>query len=169
MNYTFETAYTPAAMAVMARALRKTIRARRSKRSHRFGVLVILLGLLLMLSAEAVTFRLILTSIAIAVILFALIFEDRLNGYFAYKRILPGTLSSRVLFSEEGYHSETAVGTSDFRYESILMLAEHKDYFVFIFSASHAQLYDKRTLTGGSCEEFKAFLAARTGKEFITV
>ena len=169
MIFTFETAYTPASMMVMAKALRKTVRAKHSRRSHCFGVLVLLLGLLLMLSAEAVTLRLAITMIAMATILLALIFEDRLNGYFAYKRILPGTLSSRVQFYEEGYHSETAVGTSDFRYDSIMILAENKDYFVFIFSASHAQLYDKHSLTGGSCDEFKAFLYKKTGKEFIAV
>ncbi len=169
MNFTFETAYTPASMSVMAKALRKTIRAKHSKRSHRFGFLVLLLGLILMLSAEAVTFRLVLTVVALAAILLALIFEDRINGYFAYKRILPGTQSSIVQFYEDGYHSETAVGTSDFRYDSIVMLAEHKDYFILIFSASHAQLYDKHTLTGGSCEAFKSFISEKTRKEFIAI
>lgn len=169
MKFTFETAYTPASMSVMARALRKTVRAKRSKRSHRFGVLVLLLGLVLMLSAEAVTFRLILTLAAMAAIVLALIFEDRLNGYIAFKRILPGMANSSVSFHEEGYHSETALGASDFRYDTIRLLAEHKDYFVFIFSASHAQIYDKRTLTGGSCEDFKAFLTERTGKDWAAV
>lgn len=117
----------------------------------------------------ASTFRLVITLTAVTAILLALIFEDLINGYVAYKRILPGTLSARVQFSEEGYHSETAVGSSDFRYDSIVMLAEQKDYFIFIFSASHAQLYDKHTLTGGTCEDFKEFLAEKTGKEFISV
>lgn len=169
MNFTVETAYTPASMSVMAWALRKTVRAKRSKRSHRFGILVLLLGLVLMLSEEAVTFRLILTLAAMAAIVLALIFEDRLNGYIAFKRILPGMATSSVTFHEEGYHSETAMGSSDFHYDTILMLAEHRDYFVFIFSASHAQIYDKRTLAGGSCEGFKAFLTEKTGKDWASV
>ena len=156
-------------MSVMAKALRKTVRAKHSKRSHRFGFLVLLLGLLLLISAEAVTLRLALTLAAMSVILLTLIFEDRINGYFAYKRILPGTSSSLVQFYEEGYHSETAVGTSDFWYDSIVALAEHRDYYVLIFSANHAQLYNKHSLTGGSCEAFKSFLSEKTGKEFISI
>jgi len=169
MNFIYETAYTPASMTVMAKALRKTIRAKHSRRSHRFGVLVLLLGLILMLSAEAITLRLVLTTAAMAAILLALILEDRINGYFAYKRILPGTLSSTVQFTEDGYHSETAIGTSDFRYDSVVMLAEHRDYFIFIFSASHAQLYDKHTIQGGSCDAFKSFISEKTGKEFLPI
>ena len=43
-------------------------------------------------------------------------------------------------------------------------MAETKDYFVFLFSKNHAQVYDKRTLTGGTAEEFRAFMQEKTGK-----
>ena len=37
-------------------------------------------------------------------------------------------------------------------------------FFVFVFSASHAQLYDKRSLQGGTADEFRRFIEAATGK-----
>ena len=49
MEFKFETAYNQEAITVMAKALRKTVRKKRSHRSHIFGVLVIILALLLTL------------------------------------------------------------------------------------------------------------------------
>ena len=169
MEFRFETDYTPKSMTVMAKALRKTVRKKHSRRSHVFGGVVAVLGIVLALSAEEINFRLVLTLTAVAAILLALIFEDRLNGYIAYKRMLPGMDSSKVNFHEDGYHSETPIGASDFPYDNIRMIAEDATYFILIFSASHAQLYDKRTLTGGSCEEFKEFLLRRTGIQCISI
>lgn len=169
MEFHFETAYTPQSMAVMAKALRKTVRKKHSRRSHTFGAIVAVIGILLGLSTGEINFRLVLTLLAVAAILLTLIFEDRLNGYIAYKRMLPGMTSSSVRFHEEGYHSETPVGSSDFPYGNIQMLAENKDYFIFIFSGSHAQLYDKRTIRGGSCDAFKEFLFQKTGIHFTAI
>ena len=47
MQFTFETQYNAKTMASMARALRKTIRKKRSSRSHLFGWIVFVLGLIL--------------------------------------------------------------------------------------------------------------------------
>lgn len=35
---------------------------------------------------------------------------------------------------------------------------------MFLFSKNHAQVYDKRTLTGGTAEEFRAFMREKTEK-----
>lgn len=153
----------------MAKALRKTIRKKRSRRSHVFGAVVAVLGIVLALSAGQINFRLMLTLIAVAAILLALVFEDRLNGYIAFRRMLPGMNFSKVTFHEDSYHSETPIGTSDFPYTNIQILAEEKDYFVFIFSGSHAQLYDKRSITGGSCDAFKQFMTEKTGLDFLKI
>ena len=169
MEFCFETEYTPNSMAVMAKALRKTVRKKRSWRSHIFGVLVCLLGAVLAFSASEINFKRIVTLLAITAIVLTLIFEDRLNGYIAYKRMLPGMDRSKVRFREDGYRSETPLGNSEFPYGTIRALAEHKDYFVFVFSRSHAQLYDKHSITGGSCEEFKYFLTEKTGLDFQAV
>ena len=117
MQYTFETLYNQKSLAVMAKCLRKTIRKKKSKRSHIFGWLVVVLAVLLsFVSGDegfVIDLRTIITWTAGAAIVIALVFEDQINGYFARKN------------------------------EKIGMIAETGKYFVFVFSENHAQVYDK--------------------------
>ena len=69
---------------------------------------------------------------------------------------------------EEPY-SYTAATTSTFRYELIDALAESQDYIILLMKKRYAQPLDKRTLTGGTVEEFKRFLEEKTGKTFRRV
>ena len=173
MEFKFETAYNQEAITVMAKALRKTVRKKRSHRSHIFGVLVIILALLLTLplggKAFVLDFKTIITWLVAAILCFTLIFEDKINGYVARKRMLPGLEKAIVTFNEEGYRSETELGSSEFKYGSIMLLAETADYFVFVFSQSHAQVYDKKSIVGGTIEEFRTFIQNATGKEIQNV
>ena len=164
MEFVFETDYDRKAMTAMAKGLRKTVRKKHSRRSHIFGWIVIALGLLLSWPSEEVKASDVLVWAAIAVMLGALVFEDRLNGYFARKKILPGTSHAKAIFTEDGYRSETQMGNTEWKYENITAMAELPDSFVFLFSKNHAQVYDKRTLTGGTAEEFRAFMREQTGK-----
>ena len=164
MEFVFETDYDRKAMTAMAKGLRKTVRKKHSRRSHIFGWIVIALGLLLSWPSEEVKASDVVTWITIAVMLGALLFEDRLNGYFARKKMLPGTSHAKAIFTEDGYRSETQMGNTEWKYENITAMAETKDYFVFLFSKNHAQVYDKRTLTGGTADEFRAFMQEKTGK-----
>lgn len=169
MTYSFETKYDQKSVKAMAKALRKTVRRKRSRRSHRLGWLVILLALLLVISAEAFTLRTLVTIAAGGAVLAALLFEDSINGFFARRKLLPGTEFVKTAFSEDGYCSSTAVGETTFRYDAIRAMAETKAYYVLIFSGSHAQVYEKHTLTGGSQEEFVRFLTEKTGITMETV
>ncbi|MBE6961894.1 MAG: YcxB family protein [Ruminococcaceae bacterium] len=173
MEFKFETAYNQEAITIMAKALRKTARKKRSRRSHVFGIMVILLALLLTLPLGdkefVLDFRTIVTWLVAAVLFFTLIFEDRINGYVARKRMLPGLDKATVTFKEEGYHSETELGSSDFKYSTIMMLAETADYFVFVFSQNHAQVYDKKSITGGTVEAFREFIKNATGKDMQNI
>ena len=63
----------------------------------------------------------------------------------------------------------TAATTSTFRYELIDALAESQDYMILLMQKSYVQSLDKRTLTGGTVEEFKRFLEEKTGKTFRCV
>ena len=164
MEFVFETDYDSKAMTAMAKGLRKTVRKKHSRRSHIFGWIVIALGLLLSWPSGEVRASDVLVWAAIVVMVGALLFEDRLNGYFARKKMLPGTAHSKDIFTEEGYRSETQMGNTEWKYENITAMAELPDYFVFLFSKNHAQVYDKRTLTGGTAEEFRAFMREQTGK-----
>lgn len=173
MEFKCETAYNQEAVSNMAKAIRKTARRKRSRRSHIFGVIVIILALLLTLplgdKAFVFDFRTIFTWFVAAILFFTLIYEDKINGYIARKRMMPGLAKAIVTFKEDGYHSETEVGSSDFKYSTITLLAETKDYFVFIFSQSHAQVYSKKSITGGTIEEFREFITNVTGKEIQKV
>ena len=168
MEFTFDTVYDQKAVTAMARGLRKTIRKKRSRRSHVFGWVVILLVLLLTIPQDGaplvVEGRTIITWAAGAMILVALLFEDKLNAWFACRRMMPGTDHATSVFAEESYSSETAVGTMQWKYENIRELAEDKNYFVFMFDQRYAQVYDKRTLSGGSEEAFRDFICRKTGR-----
>ena len=170
MEFTFETTYDRKATTAMAKGLRKTVRKKHSRRSHFFGWIVIILGLLLSWPSEAgIEQKNVITWIVIAILLLVTVFEDRLNGWLARKRMLPGSVHSKVCFREDGYRSETAAGNTDWKYETITAMAETKDYFVFLFGKNHAQVHDKRTMTGGTPEEFRAFLQEKTGKDIETL
>ena len=165
MEYTFHTKYDTAAVTAMARGLRKTSRSKKSKRSHIFGWIMIILVVLLSLPREdtyVIDLNRIITWLAAAAIMFALLFEDRLNGLIAKKRMLPGLLSSTTTFTAESYCSVTEVGTSEFSYDNIVALAETDRYSIFIFSKNHAQVYDKLSISGGSCDDFSAFISRIT-------
>lgn len=176
MHYTFETSYNQTSLSIMAKCIRKTVRKKRSRRSHIFGWLVVLLALLLSFSSGEGDFviepKTIVTWTAAGVMVFTLIFEDSINGYFAGKRLLKGTEHAISVFDSDmadGFVSETSIGKSIFSYDRILLIAETQQYFVFIFSASHAQLYRKSSITGGTVDEFRAFLTEKTGIHIVSV
>ena len=176
MQYRFETDYNQKSLSVMAKCIRKTARAKRSKRSHIFGWIVIALALLLSFSSGdegfTITFRVVITWIAATVMLIVLLFEDQINGYFARKRMLKGTEKATSTFDTENpdmFLSETEVGKSEFSYDKVAMIAETERYFVFVFSVSHAQVYDKTTLSGGTVNAFREFITEKTGKVVLLV
>lgn len=176
MQFTFETKYNQKSLSVMAKCIRKTARAKHSKRSHIFGWIVIALALLLSFSSGdegfTITFRTVITWLAAAAMLMVLLFEDQINGYFARKRMLKGTEKAVSTFDTENpdmFVSETEVGKSEFSYGKIAMIAETDRYFVFVFSASHAQVYDKNSLSGGTVNEFREFITQRTEKPVVQV
>ena len=74
-----------------------------------------------------------------------------------------------IAFGEESYTVVTEVITSTFRYEMIDAMAESQDYMILLMKKRFAQPLDKRTLTGGTVEEFKRFLEEKTGKTFRRV
>ena len=72
-------------------------------------------------------------------------------------------------FEEDGYVSATGVTESRFSYAQIVAVAETARYFVFALSSHHTQAYDKRTIRGGSVEDFRAFIAEKTGKPIANI
>lgn len=173
MEFIFNTVYDQKAVTAMARGLRKTIRKKRSRRSHIFGWILIVLTLLLTLPRNGeplvIDGRTMITWVTGLFVLIALLFEDKLNAWFARRRMMAGTDHARSTFTQENYCSETAAGKTEWRYENVQQIAEDKDYFVFVFDRRYAQVYDKRTLDGGSVEAFRTFIQSKMGKEIQSI
>ena len=157
--FSFETDYDMNTFISMARALRMTIRKKHSKRSHIFGWGVVVLGIAFTFLGDVRVLHI----TAIAAIALALLFEDRLNGWIAMKRMLKGMEKVKSDFYEDRYVSATDIGTTEWHYDKIKAIAEDKDYFIFLFSESHTQVYDKRKMTGGTGADFRNFIMQKTG------
>lgn len=168
MSFTFDTTYDWDTMTTMARVLRKTLRKKESRRLHIFGWFLVLvtLGLSLMHGGggAGITSRQIVDWIVIAALLVVLLGEDRINGYMAKKRIRPGMQTAKARFQRDGYLTQTANGTAQWKYEMIDLVAETEDSFVFMFGKSHGQIYKKSGISGGTAEEFSAFIQKMTGR-----
>ena len=123
MEFVFDTVYNQKAVATMARTLRKTIRKRKSRRSHILGGIIIVFALLLTLpfgnEVYSIDFNTIITWIAALVILIVLVCEDKINGYIARKRMLPGTERAISTFNESGYSSTSNMGKTEWLLSNI--------------------------------------------------
>ena len=165
MGIQFETDYNMETLTAMAKGLRKTVRRKRSRRVHIFAAVVLVLGIMTILATVAGGEPLGASGVVtLLVVILVSLFEDRLNAWFARKRLLPGTEHAVATFEEDGYVSATGVTESRFSYAQIVAVAETARYFVFALSSHHTQAYDKRTIRGGSVEDFRAFIAEKTGK-----
>ena len=176
MKYTFESLYNQEALTIMAKCLRKTVRRKKSKRSHIFGWIVVILAVILSVASDAesfaIDFKKVITWAAALAIIVSFVFEDWLNGYFAKKRMLKGTEKSTSTFDTEianAFVSETAIGKSEFSYDKVAQIAETERYFVFIFSENHSQVYDKVSILGGTDDGFREFISKVTNKTVFFV
>ena len=143
MEFRFETDYNLETLTAMAKGLRQTVRKKRSRRTRIFAGIVLAIGLvstaLSIVSKEPLRARNLLVPLAMLNVIYASLQEDRLNGRVAKRNVLPG-------------------------YAQIRAVAELPRYLVLALSNNQAQAFDKESLSGGTIEEFRAFLADKTGK-----
>ena len=160
-------------MTIASRAMRRVLRRKRSIIWAIFDWSVFLFNALLLIPFDGEPFSLdagtVISLLVEVMLLSVLLFQDRLNGIIACKNTLAGTKEYHVVFGEESYTVVTEVTTSTFRYELIDAMAESQDYMILLMKKRFAQPLDKRTLTGGTVEEFKRFLEEKTGKTFRRV
>lgn len=172
MNFVFNTVYDIDALTVMARAVRKTTHNKHSKRSHKFGWAIIVIAILF-IAASVITDKFgantVFTGVAAAVMLVALIWEDRLNALIASRRVMKGAEKGVVTFYDENYVSETEIGTTEFKYNVIEAIAQKGDYIVFVFSRRHAQVYDLRAMANGTPKDFCRFIEEKTDKKIVKI
>ena len=173
MTFEIHSDITNRSMTVAARAMRKVLRRKRSILWAIFGWSVFFINALLLIPFDGEPFTLdastVISLLAEVMLLSVLLFQDRFNGMIACKNTLAGTKDYHIAFGEESYTVVTAATTSTFRYELIDALAESRDYIILLMKKRYAQSLDKRTLTGGTAEEFKQFLEEKTGRTFRRV
>ena len=168
MEFRFETDYNLEALTAMAEGLRMTVRRKRSRRTRIFAGIVLAIGLvstaLRIISLEPLRARNLLVPLAMLCVIYVSFQEDLLNGRVAKRNVLPGTEHASCVFGEDGYTVKTSVTESKFSYSQILASAELPRYIVLALSNNQAQAFDKERISGGTIEEFCAFLADKTGK-----
>ena len=170
MTFEIHSGITNRSMTVAARAMRRVLRRKRSIMWVIFGWTVFFINALLLIPFDGEPFALdvstVISLLVEVMLLSVLLFQDRFNGMIACKNTLAGTKDYHVVFGEESYTVVTEVTTSTFRYELIDALAESQDYIIFLMKKRYAQPLDKRTLTGGTVEEFTRVHEEKTGKDF---
>ena len=173
MTFEIHSDITNRSMTIASRAMRRVLRRKRNIIWAIYGWSVFFINTLLLIPFDGEPFTLdagtVISLLVEVMLLSALLFQDRINGMIACKNTLAGTKNYHIMFGEESYTVVTEVTTSTFRYELIDAMAESQDYIIFLMKKRYAQPLDKRTLTGGTAEEFKRFLEEKTGKTFRRV
>ena len=181
MEFTFVTDYDQKALTTLAKVLRKTTRRTSSiiSRVVICGIFVAMMlsGILFMLMSadeETMMLEVLLTGLPCPVIFLLvfggiIIFDDYLVGFSARKHMQPGTEKSTAIFSPEGYISITNAAKTEFRYDSMSYICETTDYFVFVMGKNHGLIFSKRSISGGTVEDFRGFVEERTNKKLLKI
>ena len=169
MEFTCHTTYDQTALTAMARAVRKTVRAERSRIVRYYGWIVLgLLAVALWLS-WGTPWRMALSCMVIAVLLLVHWKEDAINGYVAKRKALPGTDAADTIFYPDQFLVKTAAAETRWQYDKILALAETREYIVLVMGMNHAMAIEKTALEGGSIPEFYRFLEEKSGHKIQNI
>ncbi len=164
MEFTCRTTYNQKALTAMARAVRKTVRVKTSRRVHLYSWLVMGLLIVSIWLSWGKIWQTVINCVVIAVLLLINWKEDAINGYFAKRKALPGTDAADTTFYPDHFFVKTAAAESRWQYDKILALAETKDYFLFVMGKNHAMAMEKASMEGGSIPEFCRFIEERSGQ-----
>lgn len=169
MEFTCHTTYDHKALTAMARAVRKTVRSKRSRWIHLYAWIIIALLLVSLWLSWGNVWQTVLHCVVIASLLLIHWKEDAINGYFAKRKALPGTDFADTIFYSDHYLVKTAAAESKWQYDKILALAETEDYFLFVMGKNHALAIEKATLEGGSIPEFCRFIEEKSGRKLQNI
>lgn len=167
-EFQIHSSYDHKALKTMARVLRKTMRRKRSIALRVFGWCAVTLFTLSEIALAAIgAFSLsagdVAVLLAVVVMLATLLFEDDLNAWIAAFSLIPGTREADTRFTSEGYLVTTQAAETRWTYARVVAVGETKDSFVFMLSKRHTQEFPKAGLSEGTPEEFRDFIAERTG------
>jgi hypothetical protein len=169
MEFTCHTTYDQKSLTAMARAVRKTVRAKRSRMVRIWAwIIIALLAVSIWLSWGNV-WRTAADCAVMAALLLIGWKEDALNGYFAKRKALPGTDAADTAFYPDYFLVKTAAAESKWQYDKILALAETGAHLVFVMGKNHALAFEKAALEGGSLTEFRRFLEEKSGQKIWNI
>ncbi len=169
MKFVCHTTYNQKTLTAMARAVRKTVRARRNRMIRFYAwIIIVLLAVSLWLSWGNVWHTMVNCAV-IAALLLTNWKEDSLNAFFAKRKALPGTELADTTFYPDYFLVKTAAAQSKWRYGQILALAQTRDYLVFVMGKNHAMAMEKAALEGGSLPEFCRFIEEKSGRKIQNV
>lgn len=169
MEFTCHTTYDQKTLTAMARAVRKTIRAERSRIVRHYGWIVLGLLVVSLWLSWGTLWQMVLSGVVILLLLLVHWKEDAINGYFAKRKALPGTECADTTFYSDHYLVKTAAAETKWQYNKILALAETKEFLLLVMGMDHAMAMEKANLKGGSLSEFHRFLEERTGRKIQNI
>ena len=169
MEFTCHTTYDQKALTAMARAVRKTVRAKRNRYIRLYAWIIIGLLLVSVWLSWGNVWQTALNSAAIVAMLLVTWKEDAINGYFAKRKALPGTDFSDTVFHPDNFLVKTAAAESRWQYDKILALADTDGYVIFVMGKNHAMAMEKANLEGGSISEFCRFIEDKSGRKIQNI
>lgn len=173
-EFLIQSVYDHKTLTAMCRALRKTLRRGLSLALRIFGwtllaLIAALHGILFWFGAFVVDFWEVTTVLVALVMLSVLLGEDHLNAWIAAWHLVPGSREAETRFTEADYECTTQAAVTRFPYDRIGTVCEMKDYFVFFLGKRHGQIYPKDGFRQGTPEDFRSFIADKTGKQIRKV
>ncbi len=161
-QFTFETEYNMEALTAFVKVTKKTVQKNIQLMVLGFEILVIAMQFFVYIMTKDKHY---LYTILIFLILFFIFQTDKFSAKITKRRMISGAERNVTVFEEDNYSTTTSMDKNVAKYECLMLLTETKDYFVFFISKYQGYIYDKSNLTGGTLEEFRAFITEKTGKE----
>jgi hypothetical protein len=164
MEFVNQTVIGSKELAALSKGARKTMRRNRNRMVRTMAALVIALNVFFAwVSLRAGDSRWWLNGALALFLLVIVVWEDRLNGKFRAKHVLPDAREVTASFGPEGYTHVSKASNSRFTYDQIRMICETPEHFLFYLDRSLGQIYRKDGFTKGTAMAFREFIAQKTG------
>ena len=164
MEFVNQTVIGSKELAALSKGARKTMRRNRNRMGRTMAALVIALNVFFAwVSLRAGDSRWWLNGALALFLLVIVVWEDRLNGRFRAKHVLPDAREVTASFGPEGYTHVSKASDSRFTYDQIRMICETPEHFLFYLDRSLGQIYRKDGFTKGTAMAFREFIAQKTG------
>ncbi len=164
MEFVNQTVIGSKELAALSKGARKTMRRNRNRMVRTMAALVIALNVFFAwVSLQAGDSRWWLNGALALFLLVIVVWEDRLNGKFRAKHVLPDAREVTASFGPEGYTHVSKASNSRFTYDQIRMICETPEHFLFYLDRSLGQIYRKDGFTKGTAMAFREFIVQKTG------